>query len=134
MARFRELNAADIGEILNLFGFVPGAYRGHQPIAAGTINTNVRVETADRPRVLRINEGKTADDVGREAAIVAHLAAAGVPTPVPLTAADGASFATWRHQFVSMFPWSPGRTLSRAELVPEHARQVGRALATLHRA
>src|SRR5687767_7899050 len=102
MARFRELDAADIGEILSLFGFAPGAYRGHEPIAAGTINTNVRVETSGGLRFLRINEGKTADDVVREAAIVTHLAAAGVPTPVPLTATTGAPYASWREQFVSV--------------------------------
>jgi homoserine kinase type II len=134
MARFRELTRDDVVQILSAFGFASAAYVGHQPIAAGTINTNVRVETTDGPRFLRINEGKTADDVAREAAIVAHLAKAGVPTPVPLTATTGAAFASWGGQFVSMFPWLRGRTLARAELHPDHARQVGRALAILHRA
>lgn len=134
MARFRELSSDDVVEILATFGFPSAAYQGHQPIAAGTINTNLRVETTDGPRFLRINEGKTADDVAREAAIVAHLAAAGVPTPVPLATASGAPFATWRGQFVSLFPWLRGRTLARAELLPEHAGQVGRALAIMHRA
>lgn len=132
MARFRELSAADVGEILTLFGLPSGAYRNHQAIAAGTINTNLRVETADGLRFLRINEGKTADDVVREAAIVAHLAAAGVPTPVPLTAPTGAPYALWQGQFVSIFPWLAGRTLARGELVPAHAEQVGRALGRLH--
>lgn len=134
MARFRELAAADVGEILDLFGFARGTYRGHQPIAAGTINTNVRVETGEGPRFLRVNEGKTAEDVAREAEIVSHVAAAGVPTPVPLRTATGAAFVTWQGQFVSMFPWLAGRTLARAELAPGHAQQVGRALARLHRA
>jgi len=131
MARFRELSAADVGEILQLFAIDRGAYRSHHPIAAGTINTNVRVETADGPRFLRVNEGKTGEDVAREAAIVAHLAAAGVPTPVPRTAATGAPYASWNGQFVSMFPWLTGRTLARAELRPAHAEQVGRALGRL---
>jgi homoserine kinase type II len=132
MARFRELSAADVGEILALFGFPPDGYRAHQPIAAGTINTNLRVETTAGLRFLRVNEGKTADDVAREAAIVAHLAAAGVPTPVPLTATSGTPYAVWRDQFVSVFPWLAGRTLARGELLPTHAEQVGRALGRLH--
>jgi homoserine kinase type II len=33
---------------------------------------------------------------------------------------------------VSLFPWLPGRTLTRAEVTPAHARQVGAALARLH--
>lgn len=134
MARFRELSAADVGEILVLFGLDRASYRSHQPIAAGTINTNVRLDTADGPRFLRINEGKTADDVAREATIVAYLAGAGVPTPVPRLAATGAPYASWNGQFVSLFPWLPGRTLARTELQPSHAEQVGRALGRLHRA
>lgn len=134
MAQFRTLTASDVREVLNTFGFAPDAYQGHAPIAAGTVNTNVRVETATGPRFLRINEGKTEDDVAREAAIVAFVAARGVPTPAPLLTVAGIPFAVWRGQFLSLFPWSPGRTLTRADLTPEHARQAGAALAKLHRA
>ena len=81
MAQFRTLSAADVRGILAAFGIA--GYRAHQPIAVGTINTNVRVETDAGPLFLRINEGKSEDDVRREAAIVAHAAARGVPTPVP---------------------------------------------------
>jgi homoserine kinase type II len=136
MAAFRSLAASDVVEVLAAFGppaaASPGFYVGHQAIAVGTINTNVRVETAAGPRFLRINEGKTADDVAREAAIVEHLADRGVPTPVPLAAPSGERFVPWRGQLVSLFPWVPGRTLSRAEVTEGHARQVGRALAALH--
>jgi len=134
MAQFRSLTAADVREILTTFGFAPGAYQGHAPIAAGTVNTNVRVETDAGPRFLRINEGKTEEDVVREATIVAYVAARGVPTPPPVVTGAGGPFALWRGQFVSLFPWSPGRTLSRGEMTPEHARQAGAALAKLHRA
>ena len=75
MGSFRSLSADDVRAILRAFG--APAYRGHRPIAVGTINTNVAVETEDGPRFLRINEGKSEDDVAREAAIVAHAAAAG---------------------------------------------------------
>ena len=134
MAQFRSLTASDVREILNSFGFAPDSYQGHAPIAVGTVNTNVRVETAAGPRFLRVNEGKTEDDVAREAAIVAFVAARGVPTPAPALTTAGAPFARWRGEFASLFPWSPGRTLSRAEMTPEHARQAGTALAKLHRA
>jgi homoserine kinase type II len=143
MAQFRVLSVPDVVEILGLFSYDPATYLGHQPIAVGTINTNVRVETTQGPRFLRINEGKTLDDVKHEAAIVEFLAARGVPTPAPLPRApadsdarlggEGAtSFAHWRGEIVSLFPWLPGRTLSRAEVTAGHARQAGRALARLH--
>jgi len=130
MAQFRTLSADDVREILAAFGIA--GYRDHRPIAVGTINTNVRVETGDGPLFLRINEGKSEDDVHREAAIIAHAAARGVPTPVPRPAPGGALFARWRGEIVSLFPWMAGRTLARAEVTPVHAAAVGGALARLH--
>jgi len=132
MAQFRTLSAEDVRAILGAFGIA--GYRAHQPIAVGTINTNVRVETDAALFFLRINEGKAEDDVWREAAIVAHAAAQGVPTPVPRATTDGLAFARWRGEFVSLFPWVVGRTLARAELTPAHAAAVGGALAKLHHA
>ena len=134
MAQFRSLLADDVREILVGFGLSRDAYVGHHPIAVGTINTNVRVETTSGPRFLRVNEGKTREDVEREASIVAHVSAGGVPTPVPFAAADGRRYLAWRGEVVSLFPWLPGRTLTRAEVTAEHARQVGGALAQLHHA
>src|SRR5215831_3591839 len=93
MGSFRSLSADDVRGILRAFG--APAYRGHRPIAVGTINTNLAVETEDGPRFLRVNEGKSEDDVAREAAIVAHAAAGGVPTPAPARAPDGRSFVRW---------------------------------------
>ena len=130
MAQFRSLSADDVRGILAAFSLT--GYRAHRPIAVGTINTNVRVETADGPLFLRINEGKSQGDVRREAAIVAHAAARGVPTPVPRADAAGALFARWGTELVSLFPWVAGRTLARAELAPAHAAAVGDALARLH--
>ena len=130
MAQFRALSAGDVQEILRGFGI--GGYRTHQPIAVGTVNTNVRVETDAGLLFLRVNEGKSEDDVRREAAIVAQAAAHGVPTPAPRVAAGGAPFADWRGERVSLFPWVAGRTLARAELTPTHVAAVGAALARLH--
>lgn len=130
MAEWRTLPAADVRAILESFGL--GDYRAHRPIPVGTINTNLRVETARGPFFLRVNEGKSLDDVVREAAIVAHVAARAVPTPAPLHSTAGQPFVLWRDQLVSLFPWVLGRTLARADLVPAQAAAVGAALARLH--
>ncbi len=132
MAEWRTLGAEDVRAILE--SFATGGYRAHRAIPVGTINTNLRVETESGPLFLRINEGKSLDDVGREAAIVAHLATRGVPTPPPLAAPSGQPFVLWRDQIVSLFPWVPGRTLARDEVTPAHAASVGAALARLHQA
>jgi homoserine kinase type II len=130
MALFRTLIDDDVDQILRAFGAPPVV--AHAPIAVGTINTNVRVDTAQGRLFLRVNEGKSLDDVQREAAIVSYLAQRGVPTPAPMLATDGQPFARWQGQLVSLFPWLPGRTLTRAELTPSHARAVGGALAAMH--
>jgi homoserine kinase type II len=132
MAEWRTLGAEDVRAILEAFG--TGGYRAHRAIPVGTINTNLRVETEAGPLFLRVNEGKSLDDVGREAAILAHLATRGVPTPPPLAAPVGQPFVLWRDQIVSLFPWVPGRTLARDEVTPAHAASVGAALARLHQA
>lgn len=134
MAQFRVLAADDVIQILEAFGLRADEYVEHQPIAAGTINTNVRVETRQGRRFLRVNEGKSADDVAREAAIVNHVSARGVPTPVPFRSARGDFHALWRSEIVSLFPWLPGRTLARVDVTPQQAHQVGRGLALLHQA
>ena len=130
MAKWRKLAEADVRAILRDFGVA--GYRAHHPIAVGTINTNVRVETEAGLLFLRVNEGKSLDDVGREAAIVAHVAARGLPTPVPHTTSSGQPFVLWQDQIVSLFPWVAGRTLEREELTAAHAAQAGAALARLH--
>jgi homoserine kinase type II len=134
MGSFRALTADDVRQILGAFGVPPADYRDHAPIAAGTVNTNIRVDTAAGRRFLRINEGKSEDDVAREAAIVLHVAARGVPTPPPALAADGRGtpFVRWSGEIASLFPWVPGHTLRRSGVTPQHARQAGAALAALH--
>ncbi len=130
MAEWRRLTADDVQAILQAFGI--SGYRGHRPIAVGTINTNIRVDTDGEPLFLRINEGKSRGDVEREADIVSWVAARGVPTPEPHRTRDGKAFAAWQDQLASLFPWVAGRTLARAELTPGHGAAAGRALAQLH--
>lgn len=132
MGVFRSLSATDVTALLSAFG-VHG-YRQHAPISAGTINTNVAVETDTAKLFLRVNEGKARADVEQEASVLAHVAARGVPTPSPVRTPGGDPFVAWEDVFVSLFPWVDGRVLTRAEIQPLHGLAVGGALARLHRA
>jgi homoserine kinase type II len=130
MGTFRALSTDDVTTILAAYG-IEGEVT-HRPIAAGTVNTNVDVQTSRGRFFLRINEGKARDDVEREAAIVAHLAARGVPTPAPLATSGGTPFLPFAGSYVSLFPWVDGRILTRAEVGPTEGRAAGAALARLH--
>ena len=130
MGSFTQLDSAAIESILATFGRTD--YRSHTPIAAGTINTNVRVDCGGETLFLRINEGKSRDEVQREAAIVEFLAARGVLTPMPLQARDGNRFAAFGASYASVFPWVPGQVLTRSEVGAVQAAAVGRALGELH--
>jgi homoserine kinase type II len=130
MGTFRTLTDADLEEIIGGFGL--SGLRSFTPIAAGTINTNVALELEEGRRFLRINEGKSEEDVAREAAIVEFLSDRGLNTPRPLRSAAGQPWLSWRGVQVSLFPWVEGRTLTRAELGETQAHQAGVALARLH--
>jgi homoserine kinase type II len=133
MAQFRTLTPSDVRALLDAFGVGEARYRAHAPIAAGTINTNVRVELDDgTARFLRVNEGKALADVEREAAIVEHVVARGVTTPAPVRTPAGTPHARLGGAYVSLFPWVEGRTLRREGVGPAHARSAASALARLH--
>jgi homoserine kinase type II len=132
MGTFRTLAGSDVDEILNAYGIA--GHRGVTPIAAGTINTNFAIDLGTGRRFLRINEGKSEEDVTREAAIISHVAGRGVPTPEPYRARDGRPFLHWRGLYLSLFPWVEGRTLKRFDVGVREAEATGRALAQLHAA
>ncbi len=136
---FTQLGDLDMAELAAAFDL--GTVVGHRAIEAGTINSNFRVETVgdqDHPHAetrstfLRINEGKSEEDVAYEAKLVEAFAAGGVPTPAPLPARDGRRYAGHRGKWVSAFPWLPGRHFAAGEITVAIARALGAALARLH--
>jgi homoserine kinase type II len=133
VALFTRLGDAELADIAATFAL--GALRGARAIHAGTINSNFAVETERGPWFVRINEGKSEDDVAWEARLVAALAAGGVVTPPPLTARDGRPYAALAGtaKWVSVFPWRAGHHLAPGEVTADAAGAFGAALAELHR-
>jgi homoserine kinase type II len=127
---FTSLDDADVVALAAQLGL--GAIEHWRPITAGTINSNFELTTARGRIFLRVNEGKSEADVAWEAELAAHLAATGVPTPVPMTAADGRRFAAHRGLLVSAFAWLRGHHLVDSEVTPAAAVQIGAALARIH--
>lgn len=139
MARFTNLDGAAMGEVARRFGL--GSVEGFTALDAGTINSNFSLRCARGVFFVRVNEGKTADEVAYEGRLVEALSAAGIPAPVPLavvvgdTEAGGAGvqrFATVGTHLISVFAWVAGGHLDRGAVTADAARQVGGLLARLH--
>jgi len=130
MGTFTSLDDDDVSRIAAGFGLGPVA--AWRPIAAGTINSNFEVDAGGARWFVRVNEGKAAADVAWEAALCAHLAAAGLPVPVPRPGPDGAGYLDHRGLLVCAFAWIAGHHRAAAELGPGDASAVGAALARLH--
>ena len=130
MATFTRLTDDDARAIADALDL--GTPRALTPIAAGTINSNFALDT-DRGRwFVRVNEGKAAEDVAWEAALVVDLAAAGLPVPEPRAAADGARYVEHHGLLVSVFAWQPGSHRAPAEVSASDAAAIGDVLARLH--
>lgn len=129
MARFTSLDGPRLAAIAARYGLA--GVGAAQPLAAGTINSNFRVESSRGPIFLRVNEGKTEDEAAYEAALVAFLAGGGVATPRPLVTVDGASYASVDGVLVTLFPWLGGAHHEPPS--PADCAALGRSLATMHR-
>lgn len=127
MGTFTVLDDADVAAIAYAFDLGPVA--GWRAIAAGTINSNFAVTAGGARWFVRVNEGKTVDDVAWEAALCRHLAGR-APVPVPRLTRDGAAFATHRGLLVSAFAWLPGEHREAVSIAD--ARATGAALARIH--
>ncbi|HEX4460530.1 MAG TPA: homoserine kinase [Polyangia bacterium] len=102
--------------------------------AHGTVNSNFRVRASGRDWFLRLNEGKTDDDVHNEVALIDRLRAADVPTPSVVRTPNGRAVMRAAGRPVTLFPWLRGREAAPRPLDPTTVRIAGQALARLHRA
>ena len=91
MGLFTHVDAAGMAEIAARFQL--GPVRAFEGVEAGTVNSNYRLHAAQGDFFVRVNEGKSEDDVAYEAELVRYLAGRGVATAAPQVAADGRPYA-----------------------------------------
>ena len=132
MAHFTTLDQSAVEALAAQFEL--GHLDSWKSIAAGTINSNFRLETSEGLFFLRINEGKSEEQVDYEIAVLQCLVDEGVPTPMPCKEQGGKRYAMLGGKPVSVFAWLPGYHLDSRTIGPDQCRAVGRSLATLHRA
>jgi homoserine kinase type II len=108
-------------------------------VPEGSVNTNAELVARDGRRwFLRIYEEQPPETARGEAAILAALAAAGVPTPMPLPLTDEvgdqgrAAIASHAGKAVAVFPFVEGEVVCQRGVTPARAAAVGAALAEVH--
>lgn len=136
MALYTILNKAQLSQFAAHFNLPPP--RSFKGILAGTVNTYYRLQYADGAYFLKVDEiGKSAR-LKRELVILNLLAKHSwklkFETPTALTANGSRQFLPWTGKFILLFPEMRGKSLFGARLTPGHLKQVGAALARLHRA
>lgn len=113
-----------------------GSLENIRGIEGGTVNTSyaleLELEGRRRRWFLRIYEEQDAAGAGREAAVLAHLAAHGVPTPAPVAARDGATTRILAGKPAAIFPWVDGQMRCQRAVTTAAAAAVGAALARIH--
>jgi homoserine kinase type II len=130
VGHFTQLDQQTIASLSAEFSL--GNLRSWKNIAAGTINSNYQVDTSEGRFFLRVNEGKSEAQVRIEVAVLTHLVAQGVPSPLPKRTSQGEGFARWRDKFISVFDWLPGSHVDGSTTTEAHCRAAGSALARLH--
>ena len=132
MALRTALDEGAARALLEAYGL---ALESIEPLPAhGTVNSNFRVRASGRRWFLRLNEGKTDDDVAGEVALVDRLRAGGLPTPEIVRARDGRAIVHAAGRPATLFPWLEGKEAQPDAKQPETVALVGAALARLHRA
>ena len=131
MAVYTELSSEELSELAAAFGL--GAISEAVGIPQGSINTNLRLETASGRFFVRHTTVRSEDELRYEAALLDHLHASAFPAPTLVRSLRGEPFIPLRGGRVCVFHWLTGEEKTRSQLTFEHTRALGRELGKLHR-
>jgi homoserine kinase type II len=130
MALYTPLTPDQIAAALRRYGLPPPERTLPEP--KGSVNTNYHVWAGGRRWFLRLNEGKTADDVAFEAAVLRFLAAEGFPAAPLVATTDGEAQVEVAGRPALLFAFAEGEELERADVTPDRCRAIGWHIGRLH--
>ncbi len=130
MALYTPLSQQQLADVLRRYG-LPAPERT-LPEPKGSINTNYHLWSGGRRWFLRLNEGKSADDVSFEAEVLGFLAREGFPAAPLVLSRDGEPRVEAAGRLAMLFAFVEGEELVRADVTPERCRRIGLELGRLH--
>ena len=129
MAVYTDVAFEDLDVLLKAYDI--GAARSFKGIAEGIENSNFALDTDRGKFILTLYEKRvSADDLPYFLGLLRHLAARGVPCPVPVPGNDGSESCVLKGRPAAILTWLDGVSLRHPE--PGHCASAGRALAQLH--
>lgn len=129
MALLTPLDASDAAILGRAYGLDLVAV---EALSLGSVNSNFRLRSREGAVFFgRIYEEQDQQGAAAEARLLRGLAAASVPTAVPMMPLDG-GIALHRNKPFALYPWLGGESLCHERLLPEHCRALGQALARVH--
>jgi homoserine kinase type II len=130
MAVYTVLGAEELAAALAAYGLpAPDRVRAEP---RGGVNTNHHVWTAGRRFFLRLNEGKSDEEVLFEAEVLRFLAEARFPVPPLLLASDGRPFTALAGRQAMLFAYAAGEEATGAAVTAARCQRIGEQLARLH--
>ena len=129
MAHYTSLSVAQIADVLGAMACRPRSARSG---AEGERQHRYHVWSGGRRWFLRVNEGKTPEDVAFEAEVLRFLAREGFPVAPLVLAEDGTAQIEVAGRPAMLFAYAPGEELERADVTALHCQRIGAELGRLH--
>ena len=131
MAVYTDVGFEDLERFLA--GYDIGEARSFKGIAEGVENSNFLLQTTRGEFILTLYEKRvSASDLPFFLGLLDHLAARGVPCPLPVHLNSGARWSDLNGRPAALLTYLDGLSLRRPE--PQHCAAIGTALAQLHEA
>ncbi len=129
MAVYTEVTDEALAAFLERYDL--GAMIAFRGIAEGVENSNYSLKTTQGDYILTLYEKRVDPaDLPWFLGLMEHLAAAGLPCPLPVRAKDGANLNPLAGRIAAITTFLPGVWPRRVR--PEHCEPLGAALARLH--
>ncbi len=130
MAIYTTLSEDELARVMRCYGLPPPERVLPEP--KGSVNTNYHLWAGGRRWFLRLNEGKSPEDVAFEAEVLRFLSREGFPAVplVPTSGGDAQMEVAGRPAM--LFAFVAGAELARSEVTPERCRAIGALLGRLH--